>query len=312
MLNADGTFSERGRHTFCHSERSEESQVERRENLSIKPDKDYANLSFLQTRLVSHLGFIEKTTDGVRTLDDKDIVHFREIRAQLSYEERDDLREKIKQVAKGGISEEERRYLASQYGAGSITKETFEELTSGKSNTSFKGLTIKNIAEHYYLPMIIAERGKADFIKHVVKVESEVKFLNDLEIWLKDNQPEWDAWMFSKIDESLDEIHVPYYDRSVNVYRCFLPDFIFWMCRGNEYRIVFADPKGMAYASVYPKIDGYAEFFQENGTCRVFRTRTKPVLNVSVDLMLFNPRTDEQPAERYARYWHDGPEAIFA
>ena len=286
--------------------------VKRRENLSIKPDKDYANLSFLQTRLVSHLGFIEKTIDGVRKLDDEDIVHFREIRAQLPDEDRDDLREKIQQVAKGGISEEERRYLASKYGDGRITKETFEELTSGRSETSFKGLTIKNIAEHYYLPIIIAERGKADFIKHVVKAGSEVKFLNDLEIWLKDNQPEWDAWMFSKIDESLDEIHIPYYDRSVNVYRCFLPDFIFWMCRGHEYRIVFVDPKGMAYASVYPKIDGYAELFQENGKCRVFRTKTKPVLNVSVDLMLFNPRADERPAEPYARYWHDGPEAIFA
>ena len=86
--------------------------------------------------------------------------------------------------------------------------------------------------------------------------------------------------MFSKIDEVLDDVHVPYYDCSVNVYRRFLPDFVFWMCRENEYRIVFVDPKGMAHASAYRKLDGYSKLFRENGQCRTFRTSTRPVLNV--------------------------------
>ena len=33
---------------------------------------------------------------------------------------------------------------------------------------------------------------------------------------------------------------------------------------------------------------------------------------ISVDLVLFNPKADEQPAEEYRRYWHATPKAIFA
>ena len=291
--------------------------VERQENLSIRKEKDYANLLLLQSRLISHLCFNEKTSDGVRKLDEeKDIVHFREIRAQLSYEDRNELNEKIRQTAKGKVAEEDYRRWADEVGKGKMPIEKFKELTGGESDTSFKGLTIKNIAEHYYLPIVIAEHGKADFIRHVIKEKSEAAFLNDLEKYLKENEDElkrkWDAWMFSKIDESLDEIHVPYYDRSANAHRRFLPDFVFWMCKGNEYRIVFVDPKGMAYAAVDSKIDGYSKLFRENGQCRVFRTKTRPALNVSVELVLFNRKADEQPASQYARYWHDNPAAIFA
>ena len=293
------------------------SLVGRQENFSIGQEKDYANLVFLQSRLLSHLCFNEKMNDGVRKLnEEKDIVHFREIQAQLSYEDRNDLNEKIKQTSKGGISEKKYQYWAGEYGVGNIIKEKFEELTSGKSEISFKGLTIKNIAEHYYLPIIIAKNGKADYIRHVIKEKSEVMFLNNLEEYLKEGEDElkrkWDAWMFSKIDEALDDVHIPYYDNDKNDYRRFLPDFVFWMCKGNEYRIVFVDPKGMAYASVYSKIDGYFKLFQENGQCRVFRTKTSPALNVSVKLVLFNPQADEQPAEKYAHYWHNNPAAIFA
>ncbi len=287
--------------------------VARRENLSLESGRDYTDLLFLQSRLVNHLHSHQKASDGVRELDEEnDIVHFREIRAHLSYEDRNDLNEKIRRTAKGGISVEEYRRLAGEYGAGKLTTEKFEELTSGKSETSFKGLTIKYIAEHYYLPIIIAKSGKADFIRHVVKTASEVNFLTQLEDWLRENKPPWDAWMFSKIDEVLDDVHVPYYDRSVNAYRRFLPDFVFWMCRGNEYRIVFVDPKGMAHTAAYRKIDGYSKLFRENGRCRTFQTSTRPALNVSVDLVLFNPDADKQPAEEYRRYWHATPQAIFA
>ncbi len=75
------------------------------------------------------------------------------------------------------------------------------------------------------MPIVTAETEKADFMKHIVKIESEVKFLNDLERWLEDHNPEWDAWMFSKIDESLDHVSIPYFDHSVNEHRRFLPDF---------------------------------------------------------------------------------------
>ncbi len=287
--------------------------VKQQKNLSIKPEKNYTSLPFLQSRLISHLSVNEQITDGLRKLDeDQDIVHFREIQAQMKNHDLNSLNEKIKQIAKGRISDEKHRQLANQFAKGEIPRDLFEELSGGKSEDSFGDLKIKNIAAHYYLPIITAEDGPADFIKHIVKVESEVKFLNNLEEWLQDNPPEWDAWMFSKIDESLDKIHIPYFDHSVNEYRHFLPDFIFWMCRKDQYQIVFVDPKGMAYASVYPKIDSYSKLFEENGNCRMFQTEIKPARNVSVKLVLFNPQAEEQPAEKYARYWHDSPTAIFA
>lgn len=288
--------------------------VEQVENISIKPEKDYTSIPFLQGRLVSYLSVNEQITDGLRELDEEqDIVHFREIQAQMKSHDLSTLTEKIGQVAKGHVSDEEYQRLAGKLAGGEITRDMFEELSSGKSEDSFEGLKIKNIAEHYYLPIIVAENGTTAFIKHVIKVESEVEFLNRLENWLKDNNPGWDAWMFSKIDESLDKVYIPYFDNdNGNEYRRFLPDFIFWMCRKDRYQIVFVDPKGMAHASAYSKIDGYSTLFKENGNCRIFKTKIKLAQNVSVKLVLFNPDANKTPAKEYAHYWHDSPKAIFA
>ena len=287
--------------------------VEQAESISIKQEKEYTSIPFLQSRLVSYLSVNEQITDGLRELDEEqDIVHFREIQAQMKSHDLSALTEKIRQVAKGHISDEEYQRLAGKLAGGEITRDMFEELSSGKSEDSFEGLKIKNIAEHYYLPIIVAENGTTEFIRHVIKVESEVEFLGRLESWLENNNPGWDAWMFSKIDESLDKVHIPYFDSSVNEYRRFHPDFIFWMCGKDRYQIVFVDPKGMAHSSAYSKINGYSKLFEEGGSCRTFKTKIKLAENVSVKLVLFNPDADKSPDEEYAHYWHDSPETIFA
>ena len=291
------------------------------DNFRINQDKEYDSLPFLQERLLSHLSVNAQTAKGMRALNEQegheDIVHFREVRANLESYQLNDLKKTIKRVVQGGVSEEERKELAIQYANQEISWDEFSDKTSGQFESeaeSIPGLKIKHVAAHYYLPMVIGETGMADFIKHIVKVKSEVDFLNALDEWLRGegNKPQWDAWMFSKIDESLDKVHIPYFDEKVNEYRRFLPDFVFWMCKGDQYQIVFVDPKGVAHASSYRKIDGYEALFEKQGQCREFSTRFPLAKNVKVKLLLFNPDPDQSPSRKYARYWRDRPEAIFA
>ncbi len=54
----------------------------------------------------------------------------------------------------------------------------------------------------------------------------------------------YDWWCFSKIDESLDQVSIPYYDTKEQKYRDFFPDFIFWLKKNDMYFIKFIDPKG--------------------------------------------------------------------
>ena len=298
-------------------------EAKARDNFRINQDKEYDSLPFLQERLLSHLSVNAQTAKGVRALNEQegyeDIVHFREVRANLEDYQLNDLKRTIKRVVQGGVSEGERKQLAIQYANQEISWEEFSEKTSGQFESeaeSIPGLKIKHVADHYYLPMVTASKPEiADFIKHIIKVKSEVTFLNALDEWLQDegNKPQWDAWMFSKIDESLDKVHIPYFDEKVNEYRRFLPDFVFWMCKGDQYQIVFVDPKGTAHASSYRKIDGYEALFEEQGQCREFSTRFPLAKNVKVKLLLFNPDPDQSPSRKYARYWrdHGHPEAVF-
>ena len=273
--------------------------------VQIRSEKDYAMLPFLQGRLVSHLSKKVKVADGVRELGDEDIVHFREIRVHTEYVT--ELQEKIDQVKQGAVSDEEIPELAIQLKRGDISREEFHKRYSGKNEADFKELEIKKLLGHYYLPVVLGNE-KANYIQHIIKVPSEIEFLNALETWVgkhKDDMP-CDAWMFSKIDESLDVVHIPYYDHDKNEYRRFLPDFVFWICRENEYRIVFVDPKGEAHTSSYHKIDGYKKLFVEDSGVRSF---SHGKWKVSVDLLLYNPGID--PLKPYKNYWISDPGDIF-
>lgn len=271
--------------------------------------KDYGNLVYLQERLGKHAEFTVKDADGVRELDEKrDIVHFREVRAAFTRGEIKDLQEKIKKVSHGGATPEMRRELAGRLYRGEITPDAHDSQI-GAAEDSYRDLQIRHIARHFYVPLVIAEREKVDFIQHIIKHPSEQQFIKALEDWLGQGQPlDWDAWMFSKIDESLDKIHIPYYDGGVNDYRNFHPDFVFWMCRGNEYKIVFVDPKTTVFASAYRKADGYAELFKRSGQIRKFSHGSR--WKVTVHLKFFN--SPANAAGEYKKFWTDDIAEVFA
>ena len=277
--------------------------------IRLNREKNYSSLAFLLSRITSHMTKTGKIPDGIRCLDEnQDIVHFRKIRAQLSREDLQVLKEKLTDVSKGAVGEAEKITLATKFVKKEISEEEFDEAMSRKDMDNFKGLVIKHVSSHYYVPIVIGERETSDFIKHIIREESEVQFLDDLEKWLVNNEPEWDAWMFSKIDESIDRIHIPYYDVTTNEYSHFYPDFIFWMCKDDQYSIVFVDPKGTEHKSSYLKIDEYKNLFEVNESQRNFKHDN---ISVSVGLLMFSSDHHTVP-EAYRRFWTNNPADIFS
>lgn len=121
-------------------------------------------------------------------------------------------------------------------------------------------IKLKKISKHYYNPIILSENN-ANY-KYIIKNKSEIDFLEDLEEYIKNNGIDYDWWYFSRIDENKDKIYIPYYDYTMQRYRRFYPDFIFWMKKDKKYYIKFVDPKGLAMEdNPKYKIDGYEEIF---------------------------------------------------
>jgi len=67
--------------------------------------------------------------------------------------------------------------------------------------------------------------------------------------------------MFSKIDETLDEVYIPYYDYADNSLKKFKLDFTFWLKKDNNYFIVFIDPKSTEFTKYQNKIHWYEKLF---------------------------------------------------
>jgi hypothetical protein len=96
------------------------------------------------------------------------------------------------------------------------------------------------------------------------------------------------------LDESLDEVYIPYYDPKTNRMARFKPDFIFWLCKGDRYWIVFIDPKGTEHTDFLRKIDGYREVFENDGQPKRFCYDGK---DVTVHLLLQPPDVVDIPEE---------------
>ena len=143
----------------------------------------------------------------------------------------------------------------------------------------------------------------------MIHAPSERRFLNQLEDYLKtqDNlfmQVDW--WLFSRTDETLDRVILPYYDPTQNRIRDFHPDFVFWLVKGQQYTILFVDPKGMKIGDYQYKIDGYKEHFRDGDD---YRKRAHDGYEVRVALLMYSDKAD-QPAEGYKAYWCDSPQAM--
>jgi rRNA maturation endonuclease Nob1 len=269
----------------------------------IKNEKVYNDMEFLLQRLISHISVKNKVVSGVKELEDE-IIHFKHIKVvNMSDVEIETFKEKINKVKDfEEISESEIDILFDE---GKITREEYKEMIknigNNKSEESFDVLKIKKIANHYYLPLIYSTEEKVEYIKHIIKVPSEVRFIENLEKYIKNNKDKIKSeWMFSKIDENLDKkMGIPYFYKKDNSYRDFYPDFIFWIKKGNDYKIVFVDPKGTSRTDYENKVDEFEKLFFENGQPKVFKHKN---FNITFDLKLIAEDINSI-SDKYQKYW---------
>jgi hypothetical protein len=171
-------------------------------------------------------------------------------------------------------------------------------------------IEIKKLLNHFYFPSIISKNERIKWMKHIIDVPSEVQFIKSLETHLKEKDNyfvNFDWWMFSKIDHSLDKkIRIPYIDPT-NGKRDFLPDFIFWLQKGNNYFIVYIDPKGTGRNEYKYKVDGYRDIFEEMGEVKTFIDKNR---KIKVYLRLATEDTSVlTEKDFYKKYWIE-PENI--
>ncbi|GAA8970789.1 DEAD/DEAH box helicase family protein [Helicobacter pylori] len=154
---------------------------------------------------------------------------------------------------------------------------TIQEVKEHAPYKTFKvdGAELLKLKEHYYTPLIKAK--DCDWLKHVVKVKSEIDFLQELQDQktTKTLQENYDFWAFSKIDEHLDNLFIPYINNVAE--RHFFPDFIFWLQKGGTQIICFIDPKGITYADYEHKADAYKLF-----KGKVFNPKNDPNFKIKV------------------------------
>lgn len=293
--------------------------------VTIQRTKDFlANGNFLKgegtdayyqlSKLMNHVNVQLRDIDDFEVLSDE-IVHFKRIRVILSVREREKLKELIDKVAQyedpsGREAELKKLLRDDKIDVDQFTEELKKLSQSSMEEefiTSSSTLKIKNILNHYYIPVIVSDKEKVNYINHIININSEKRFLEKLEKYIGDDKnkmKEFDWWMFSKLDEHLDEIHIPYYNKAHNKIERFKPDFIFWLKKDDEYYILFVDPKGTKHTDYQFKVDGYKQIFEEKGREKVFSSNGN---NIRVHLFLV---TDDrnQLSDGYKQYWFDDVE----
>ena len=285
--------------------------VNKKSNFEITNDRN----AYMQIKeLFNHININIEDFNNFKKIENE-IVHFRHINAILDDKDIDELKKRINDVLPSIDRKAKEKELEDQFKADKIDREKFVEefkkLSTLIEVDTFtekgKEIEIKNINNHYYLPVIISKDTKVDFINHIINVDSEREFLIALEDYIKKNKPGIDYWFFSKVDEELDKIYIPYYNKKYNKTSRFYPDFIFWLKKDDIYYIIFVDPKGTEYTDYEYKVDGFSRIFEEQGKTKEFNYNG---LKINVLLYLYTEDRNKL-SEGYKKYWYDDIEQIF-
>jgi superfamily II DNA or RNA helicase len=279
--------------------------------------KRLGNAPLLVDRILDYFDQVPQEFDKLKVVENE-IRHFEHVRVAL--EDITELQTKVNLVREYTDPTATETALDDKFARGEISKTEYKagikKLATMVREQPFqyggKRLTIRNVANHYYIPlMLTGEEERLDYIKHIVQELSEVEFLNKLEEYLgkPGNQfTTFDWWMFSKLDESLDDVYIPYYEPTSNRAAArFKPDFIFWLQKDSDYHIVFFDPKGTEHTAGLRKLDGYRRIFETHGTVRMI---SHAKTNVRVHAFLHTSRLAQVPAD-YRRHWFDSLEGVF-
>lgn len=234
----------------------------------------YKDLDYMISEIKGKLYPNQKVPkDEFNALDSEKIVHFKRIKVKASKKE--ELVKKIQEVIDPYDAEKHKQ------------NKTFE----------VDGAELLKLKEHYYTPLIKAK--DCDWLKHVVKVKSEIDFLQELQDQetTKTLQANYDFWAFSKIDEHLDNLFIPYINDAAE--RRFFPDFIFWLQKGDTQIICFIDPKGSKHTDYEHKADAYKLFKN-----KIFNPKNDPhckIKKIKVVLKFYGDKYDV--GEGYNDYW---------
>ena len=248
-----------------------------------------------------------KEFEGFKELEDE-IRHFQEILVYL--DNISQLEQKIQEVEDYPNKSKELNELYGRIPAEEYRKKVQETKYEEEFDYGNKRIKIKYVANHYYLPLILSKDEKIDYIKHIIKTRSEVEFIEKLESYLslENNKfKNFDWWMFSKIDESLDEVYIPYYNFEDNKWHKFKPDFIFWLKKDNNYFIVFIDPKSTKFTDYEKKIFWYKKLFEENDKPKLFKYKN---LNCFVYCFLYTEDEDKVRGTPYENYWFENIDKV--
>lgn len=279
--------------------------------------KRFGNATLLVDRILDYFDQVPQELDKLKLIENE-IRHFEHVRVTL--EDITELQAKVYLVREYADPTVAEASLDDKFSRGEISKTEYKtgikKLATMVREQPFqyggKRLKIRHVANHYYIPLMLTdENDRLDYIKHIVQHDSEVKFLNKLEEYLArsgNRFVEFDWWMFSKLDESLDEVYIPYYDPVQNRADArFKPDFIFWLQKGNDYYIVFVDPKGTEHTASFRKLEGYRRVFEDQGKPRLFQYDDE---QVSVHALLHTSRIAQVPAND-RRNWFDAIQDMF-
>jgi superfamily II DNA or RNA helicase len=274
------------------------------------------NPEFLLQHIFRHFSNKAKELESFKKLEEE-IIHFKRI--NITADKLNSLREKIEKVKKAKDKDQLKKELKEKLEKKEIDIDEYSTQLENLSTTIVKEaestystnerLKIKYIANHYYLPIALTESERADFIQHIIKHKSEVDFINEMENYLQQEnnffkQVDW--WFFSKIDETLDEVYIPYYNPKTNRIDKFKPDFIFWLKKGNEYTILFVDPKGTEHADGYRKIDGYSRMFEKLIDDKMGVNQfIYNGFSINVKLLLKTSQSIAIVLTNYNQYWFD-------
>ncbi|RVZ06900.1 restriction endonuclease subunit R [Helicobacter pylori] len=246
----------------------------------------YKDLDYMISEIKGKLYPNQKVPkDEFNALDSEKIVHFKRIKVKASKKEA--LMKTIQEVKEYAPLDKERIKIAQ----GEIDP---YDTDKHKQDRMFKvdEAELLKLKEHYYTPLIKAKN--CDWLKHVVKVKSESDFLEELLKITETLQENYDFWAFSKIDEHLDNLFIPYFNNATE--RRFFPDFIFWLQKGGTQIICFIDPKGSKHTDYEHKADAY-KLFKD----KIFNPKDDPNLKIKVVLKFYGNKDDV--GERYRDDW---------
>ncbi|RVZ50876.1 DEAD/DEAH box helicase family protein [Helicobacter pylori] len=248
----------------------------------------YKDLDDLISILKKRLYLNQKVPkDEFNALDNEKIVHFKRVKVRADKKEK--LIQTIQEVKEYAPLDKET--LRKKIAQGEIDP---YDTDKHKQDRTFKvgDTELLKLKEHYYTPLIKAKN--CDWLKHVVKVKSESDFLEELLKITETLQENYDFWAFSKIDEHLDNLFIPYFNNATE--RKFFPDFIFWLQKGGTQIICFIDPKGSKHTDYEHKADAY-QLFKD----KIFNPKDDPNLKIKVVLKFYGNKDDV--GERYRDDW---------